>query len=82
MANPMETRWFIAMRILRYLNGTTDLNIFYKKGENTTLVAYTNNDFAREIYDWKSMSGFVFSLGSGAISWSFKKQPAITLFTT
>ncbi|PNY14641.1 hypothetical protein L195_g011325 [Trifolium pratense] len=35
-----------------------------------------------DLDDRKSTTGFVFMLGSGAISWSSKKQPIVTLSTT
>jgi len=82
MANPSETHWNAIKRILRYLKGTTELGIFYKKGEDIKLVAYTDSDYAGDIDDRKSTSGFVFSLGTGAVSWSSKKQPIVTLSTT
>jgi len=56
------------------LKGTTQLGIYYKKGKNTRIVAYTYSDFAGDIHDRKSISGFVFFLGSGAVSWSSKKK--------
>ncbi|MCI80673.1 copia-type polyprotein, partial [Trifolium medium] len=40
------------------------------------------SDYAGDVNDRKSTSGFVFMLGSGAISWSSKKQPIVTLSTT
>ena len=76
------SHWFAAKRILRYLKGTTELGIHYKKRENTNVVAYTDCDFAGDIDDRKSTSGFVFLLGSRAISWSSKKQPVVSLSTT
>ena len=63
------------------MKGTTELGIYYKKGETTNIVAYTGSDFAGDIDDRKSISGFVFFLGSGAVSWSSKKQPVVTLST-
>ena len=67
MANPTKTHWFAAKRILRYLKGTTELGIYYKKEESTNVVAYTDNDFAGDIDDRKSTSGFVFFLGNEAV---------------
>ena len=81
MCSPTESHWFAAKRILRYLKGTTELGIYYKKGENAKIVAYSDSDFARDIDDRRSTSGFVFLFGSGAVSWSSKKQPVVTLST-
>jgi len=82
MSNSTKSHWFIAKRILKYLNGTTELGIYYKKGENTKIVAYSDIDFVRDIDDRRSASGFVFLFGSGVVSWSSKKQPVATLSTT
>ena len=64
------------------MKGTTELGIHYKKRKNTNVVAYTDSDIAGDIEDRESTSGFVFLLGSGAISWSSKKQPVVSLSTT
>ncbi|GKV46281.1 hypothetical protein SLEP1_g53273 [Rubroshorea leprosula] len=56
--------------------------LFYKKGDQTNLAGFTDNDYVGDLDDRKSTSGFVFMLGSGAISWSSKKQPIVTLSTT
>jgi len=82
MSSPSETHWLAAKRILRYLKGTVELGIYYKKRENAKIVAYSDSDFAGDIDDRRSTSGFVFLFGSGAVSWSSKKQPVVTLSTT
>lgn len=51
-------------RILRYLQGTVDLRIYYKKGEQAYLIGFSDSNFARDSDDRKSASGFVFLLGS------------------
>jgi len=82
MENPSESHWNAVKRILRYIKGTIELGMLYKRGEDITLVAYTDSDYAGDVDDRKSTSGFVFSLGTGAVSWSSKKQPIVTLSTT
>ncbi|RVW91534.1 Retrovirus-related Pol polyprotein from transposon TNT 1-94 [Vitis vinifera] len=52
------------------------------KGGDDELVAYTDSDYAGDLEDQKSTSGYVFLLSSGAISWSSKKQPVVSLSTT
>ncbi len=39
-------------------------------------------DWAGSVSDRRSTSGFMFSLGSGAVSWSSKKQPIVALSST
>ncbi|KAH7571430.1 hypothetical protein JRO89_XS04G0051400 [Xanthoceras sorbifolium] len=75
MENPTELYLQVAKRVLRYLQGTTGFGIFYKKGGDDELVAYTDSDYAGDVENRKSTSGYGFLLSLGAISWSSKKQP-------
>ncbi|XP_060179691.1 uncharacterized protein LOC132609635 [Lycium barbarum] len=82
MEHPKETHLFAAKRILRYVQGTSDYGILYKKEGKSELIGFTDSDFAGDKEDKKSTSGYVFMLGSRAISWCSKKQPIVTLSTT
>ncbi|KAI3423627.1 Exocyst subunit Exo70 family protein [Psidium guajava] len=82
MESPTEKHLQVAKHILRYLKGIASLGLFYKKGENSDLLGFTDSDYAGDIEDRKSTSGYVFMLGSAAISCSSKKQPIISLSTT
>jgi hypothetical protein len=80
MSNPTELHMEAAKRILRYLKGTTDFGVFYRGTRE--LNVYTDSDYAGDQEDRKSTSGYVFLFSSGAVSWSSKKQPTVTLSTT
>ncbi|CAL2265084.1 unnamed protein product [Prunus armeniaca] len=82
MLCPTEQHWLAAKRLLRYLKGTTGLGIFYQKGGCKQLTAYSDSDFAGDVDDRKSTSGSVFMFSSGAVSWSSKEQPMVSLSTT
>ncbi|XP_045831131.1 uncharacterized mitochondrial protein AtMg00810-like [Trifolium pratense] len=84
MDKPTEMHVIAVKRIMRYLKGTMIYGILYKStdGENVTLVGWTDSDYAGDYDDRKSTSGYVFSIGTSAISWSSKKQPIVTLSTT
>ena len=71
----------VVKRIFRYLRGTTKFGIMYRRGKEGTLIAYSDSDYAGDVNDRRSTSGYVFVLGSGAVSWSSKKQPVVTLST-
>jgi hypothetical protein len=73
MASPTELHLQAAKRVLRYLKGTMDLRVFYRKESNGELMAYTDSDYAGDVDDRKSTSGYVFLLSEGAVSWSSKK---------
>lgn len=81
MAQPTKLHFQATKRVLRYLKGTTSFGIFYKKGGVEDLIGYTDSDYAGDLEDRKSTSGYVFMLSSGAVSWSSRKQPIVTLST-
>ncbi|RVW23482.1 Retrovirus-related Pol polyprotein from transposon TNT 1-94 [Vitis vinifera] len=82
MASPTEMHLQTAKKVLRYLKGTVDLGVFYQKEGNGELMAYTDSDYAGDVDDRKSTSGYVFLLSEGVVAWSSKKQPMVTLSTT
>lgn len=82
MENPTQMHLSVAKRAVRYLKGIVDFGIFYRKEGNHQLMAYSDSDYAGDLDDRKSTSGYVFLLSSGAISWSSKKQPVVSLSTT
>jgi hypothetical protein len=49
------------------------------KGTIQPLSGYTDSDWAGDQNTRRSTSGYVFSLGSAAISWSAKRQPTVSL---
>ncbi|XP_073101266.1 secreted RxLR effector protein 161-like [Elaeis guineensis] len=70
-------------RIFRYLQGTKDFGLLYKKGKMLDLFGFTGNDYAGDQDDRRSTSGYAFMKGTGAaVLWSSKKQPIVTLSTT
>lgn len=71
-----------AKRILRYVQGTTGFGIHYKRGKDQSLVGFADSDYAGDVDDRKSTSGYVYMLGGGAVSWTSKKQAIVILSTT
>eukprot|EP00253_Pinus_taeda_P019270 PITA_19270 len=82
MERPKDTHWQAAKRILRYVNGMKGFGILYSSSESFMLTGYTDRDWAGSVDDRKSTSGYVFHMGSGAISWASKKHPVVALSTT
>ncbi|GAU27144.1 hypothetical protein TSUD_104530 [Trifolium subterraneum] len=84
MERPTEMHYATAKRVLRYVKGTLNYGIWYKaiKGDGLNLIRWTDSDYAGDHDDRKSTSGYAFTLGTGVISWSSKKQPIVTLSTT
>ena len=66
-------------RIIRYVNGTLDYNLWYSRDSNACLAGYLNADWAGSVDDWKSTSGSCFYLGNNLVSWMSKKQNSVSL---
>ena len=74
MQAPRESHWNAAKRVLRYIQGTKDFGLLYKKNEHFTLLGYSYADFVGDIDDRTSTSSCLLNMGSTTVSWSCKKQ--------
>ena len=82
MQAPRKPHLDAARRILRYVKSTLQYGLFYETGVQIQLHGYTDADWAGSISDRRSTSGYVFSFGSAAVTWSSKKQPTVALSST
>jgi hypothetical protein len=78
--NPRWEHWATVKRIFRYLLGTRNLELTYG-GEERGLVGYIDADEALQDHR-RAISGYVFMVDGGTVSWSSKKQELVTLSTT
>eukprot|EP00253_Pinus_taeda_P028610 PITA_28610 len=82
MQNPLEIHWKASKRILRYVQGTVQFGIHYSAEASPLLISFTDSDWASDPNDRKSITGYVFTLSLGRITWACKKQSAISLSST
>jgi hypothetical protein len=83
--NPGLPHWAALKRLLRYIKGTLDYCIHYAPdlaGKGELFTAYCDADHGGNPDNGRSTSGYVIKMGTGAISWSSKLQPFVTLSTT
>ena len=80
LSNPGPQHMKLARRILRYLKGTKDLRLNYK-GQLQTLRGFTDADWGGCRATRRSTAGYLFNIGSGAISWQSKRQGVVALST-
>ncbi|KAG2758971.1 hypothetical protein Pcac1_g28948 [Phytophthora cactorum] len=65
MRNPQEEHWVAVKRIFRYLQGTKEHGICFKPGDNVDFSRYSDADWAGDLADRKSTSGYTFMLMGG-----------------
>lgn len=78
-AQPKESHWKAAKRILRYVQGTLSMGLVYEKDGGNILNGFCDSDWAGDKDTRRSTSGYCFYIGGAAISWSSKKQKTIAL---
>jgi hypothetical protein len=70
-------------RIMKYLKGSPSMHITYAAGsQRNILTAFCDADYAADIDDRKSRSGFVLMLNGGPIAWGSRKQGCTARSTT
>ncbi|KAK8954235.1 hypothetical protein KSP39_PZI002773 [Platanthera zijinensis] len=83
MGNPGRQHWEAVKWILRYLNGTKNVGLLFKKsGVSGVLEGYVDSDYAGDLDRIRSTSGYIFLCGEGPISWKATLQDIVTLSTT
>ncbi|KAL7102369.1 hypothetical protein ACP275_08G116100 [Erythranthe tilingii] len=68
-----------ARRILRYVKGSLDHGLLYTKSDTFRLSSFTDADWAGDVNDRHSTSGYCFNTGSAMVSWCSKKQSVVAL---
>ncbi|KAM3308877.1 secreted RxLR effector protein like [Capsicum chacoense] len=71
-----------AKRVLHYIPGTMDYGIWYSQVSYFRLYEFTDSDYAGSLDNRRSVSAYVFTLGSAVVIWSSKKQATTTLSTS
>jgi hypothetical protein len=83
MANPGKRHWNTVKWIFRYLKGTTDYGItFVRQKSDLSVVGYVDADYAGDLDDRRSTTGYVFTLAGGPICWKSMIQSTVAMSTT
>jgi hypothetical protein len=77
MQTPQKPHLDAMRRILRYIKHILQCGIFYEAKNWLQVHGYMGVDWAGNVSDKRSTSGFMFSFGSDDVSWSSKKQPIV-----
>lgn len=81
MRKPQNCHWAAMKKILAYLKKTSEHGIRFGT-ELTSLLGFTDADFAGDMDTRRSISGYIFLLNGGLIAWSSRRQKCVTLSTT
>ncbi|KAJ4711603.1 Retrovirus-related Pol polyprotein from transposon TNT 1-94 [Melia azedarach] len=82
MGEPGKEHWQAVKRIFRYLKGTFDVGLIYRGDTQCLVTGFSDSDYAGDVDSRRSMTGYVFTLGSSVVSWKATLQPTVTLSTT
>ena len=86
MSNPGKEHWTAVKRVFRYLRGTSDYGLCYQGRPGLEIMldirGFVDADWAGDLDQRRSTSGYVFSLFGGAVSWMSKRQSVVALSTT
>jgi hypothetical protein len=83
MANPGKQHWDAVKWIFRYLKGTTDYGItFVRQKSDLSVVGYVDADYAGDLDDRRSTTGYVFTFTGGPICWKSMIQSTVAMSTT
>jgi len=77
---PNQDHWDALVRFMRYLRGTMDYGIEYS-GFPIVLEGYSDGNWISDSEETKSTSGYVFTLGGGAVAWRSAVQTIIARST-
>ncbi|XP_070014020.1 secreted RxLR effector protein 161-like [Nicotiana sylvestris] len=80
-SNPGIDHWKAAKKVLRYLKGTKDYMLMYRRFKHLEVDGYSDLDFAGCIGTRKSTFDYLFQLAEGVISWKSAKQSVIATST-
>ena len=86
-SHPTLIHWEAAKRIIRYLLNTREHGIMYRaegrgvQGYAHQLAGFTDADYAGDVNDRKSTTGWIFTFNGAPISWASKKQGLVARST-
>jgi len=82
-SQPIDSLYNQLKRVLRYVKGTTDFGLIYTKGKEVSpLRGFVDADFANDINDKKSTSGYLFQIYGSTVCWSTRKQSTVAISST
>ncbi|KAF5794275.1 putative RNA-directed DNA polymerase [Helianthus annuus] len=79
MQTPKVSHLKALKQILRYVKGTLNYGLKYKKGGDGEVTGYSDSSHGKDVMDRRSTTGTVFYFSGNPITWSSQKQRTVTL---
>ena len=84
-SNPGMNHWKAIVKIFRYLMGTVNMGIKFSRNTDTnlplnvTVTGYADSDHGRCTDTRRSITGYMFVMSNGPISWQSRQQTSVAL---
>ncbi|KAK9169287.1 hypothetical protein Syun_001427 [Stephania yunnanensis] len=76
-SSPTRRHWNYVKLVFRYLQGTSDISLFYSRGVKLNLEGYADAGFLFDPHKARSQTRYVFTCGNIVISWKSVKQTMV-----
>ncbi|XP_044511268.1 secreted RxLR effector protein 161-like isoform X1 [Mangifera indica] len=82
LKNPSQLQWQACKRVLRYIKGTLSFGLLIKPAKCFSIKVYIDADWAGNLSDRRSTSGFAMYFGGNLVQWGSRKQRVGALSST
>ncbi|CAB3236781.1 unnamed protein product [Arctia plantaginis] len=80
--NPSNQDVTKVKRILRYLKGTTNWGLTYRRNSDKKLMCFSDSDHGGDLETGRSTSGMVCMYAGGIIAWKSHRQASVAILST
>lgn len=82
MSSPNKEHWKAVNWVLRYLRGSSNCHLTFKKSDNFDIKGYCDSDHAADLDRRRSITGYLFQVGGITVSWRSGLQHIVAISTT
>jgi len=76
------SHWKAALQVLRYLSGSRDLGLFFRRGASIVPVGFADSSFAPDAaLQRRSVTGFIYLVAGGPVVWKSCRQTCVARST-
>ncbi|GJY45093.1 zinc finger, CCHC-type containing protein [Tanacetum coccineum] len=79
MQEPKDHHLKAIKQVIRYIKGTKEHGIVYKKDGDCKITGYSDSSYGIDIDQGEGTTGIVFYFGESPITWCTEKQPTVAL---